>query len=86
MMWHKARAQPTQSGAGRPGPGAFLKTIFPMCQSKSIRGVSNMEKAVERLNVAPGQVSWLAGLTSGPHAPNLWPEHRLTPINIPVLP
>jgi hypothetical protein len=35
---------------------------------------------------AAGQVSWPAGLTSGPHASNLRPEHRLTPINTPVLP
>jgi hypothetical protein len=35
----------------------------------------------------PGQVGWLVGLSSGPHAPNLWPQHRLTPpINTTVLP
>jgi hypothetical protein len=35
----------------------------------------------------PGQVAWLASLSSGPHAPNLWPHHRLTPpINTTVLP
>jgi hypothetical protein len=34
-----------------------------------------------------GQVSWPVGLTSGPHAPNLWSEHHLTPpINNPVPP
>jgi hypothetical protein len=35
----------------------------------------------------PGQVAWLAGLTSGPHAHNLRLEHCLTPpINTMVLP
>jgi hypothetical protein len=34
----------------------------------------------------PSQVAWPAGLTSGPHATNLYPEHRLTPINTTVLP
>jgi hypothetical protein len=38
--------------AGPLGPGAFPKTIFTMCQSKSVRGVSNVGKAVERLNLA----------------------------------
>jgi hypothetical protein len=34
-----------------------------------------------------GQVSYPAGLTSGPYAPNLRPEHCFTlPINTPVLP
>jgi hypothetical protein len=33
-----------------------------------------------------GQVAWLAGLTSEPHASNLRPEHRLTSsINTPML-
>jgi hypothetical protein len=53
-MWHKAQAQSTESGASRPppladrpGPVAFPKIVFTMCQSKSVRGVSNMGKAVE---------------------------------------
>jgi hypothetical protein len=33
--------------ASRPGPGAFPKAIFTMCQSKSVRRVSNVGKAVE---------------------------------------
>jgi hypothetical protein len=36
---------------------------------------------------SPDQVSWLVGLTSGHHVPNLWPEHYLNPpINTPVIP
>jgi hypothetical protein len=35
-----------------PGPGVFPKTIFTMCQCKSVRGVSNLGKVVEQLNVA----------------------------------
>jgi hypothetical protein len=38
--------------SGRLGPGAFPKTVFTMCQSKLIRGVSNVGEAVERLNLA----------------------------------
>jgi hypothetical protein len=59
MTWHKAQAQLTKSGpasptplVGRPVPSAFPKTIFTMCQSKSVRGVSNVGKAVEQLNLA----------------------------------
>jgi hypothetical protein len=32
--------------AGRPGFGAFLKSIFNMCQLKSARRVSNLGNAV----------------------------------------
>jgi hypothetical protein len=59
-MWHKGHVQPTQCGAGRPGPGVFPKTIFTMCQSKSVRGVPNVGKAVEQLNVAV-RLSFMAG-------------------------
>jgi hypothetical protein len=35
----------------------------------------------------PSQVAWPAGLSSGPHVSNLWPQHHLTlPINTMVLP
>jgi hypothetical protein len=46
--------------AAPPSPGVFPKTIFTTCQSKSVRGVSNVGKAVERLNVA-ARPSFLAG-------------------------
>jgi hypothetical protein len=43
-------------------------------------------KAVQGGNLAAGQVAWSAGLSSGSHAPNLQPQHRLTPpINTTVL-
>jgi hypothetical protein len=38
--------------ASRPGPGAFPKAIFTMCQSKLVRRVSNVGKGVEWLNLA----------------------------------
>jgi hypothetical protein len=61
--------------ADRPGPSAFPKNIFTTGQSKSVRGVSNVGKAVECLNLA-AQPSCMAGR----------PKHRLTPpINTPVL-
>jgi hypothetical protein len=46
--------------AGRPCPGAFPRNIFTTCQSKSVRGVSIVAKAVERLNVA-ARPSFMAG-------------------------
>jgi hypothetical protein len=44
-------AGPTPLG-GQRGPGVFPKTVFTTCQFKLVRGVSNVGKAVERLNVA----------------------------------
>jgi hypothetical protein len=45
-MWHKAKAQPSQGVSGRPCVGTFQKIAFTKCQSKSIRGVSNVGKVV----------------------------------------
>jgi hypothetical protein len=54
-------------GAGGPTPlaekegtGVFFKTVFSMCQSKLVSGVSNVGIAVERLNVAV-RPSFMAG-------------------------
>jgi hypothetical protein len=30
--------------ASQPGPSVFLKTVFTMCQSKLVRGISNVER------------------------------------------
>jgi hypothetical protein len=38
--------------ADQLGPGAFPKTIFTTCQNKLVSRVSNVGKAVERLNLA----------------------------------
>jgi hypothetical protein len=46
--------------AGLPGPGIFPKTIFTRCQNKLLRGVSNVEKVMEWLNVAT-RPSFMAG-------------------------
>jgi hypothetical protein len=46
--------------AVRPSPGQFPKTIFTTCQSKSVRGVSNVGNAMERLNLA-AQPSCMVG-------------------------
>jgi hypothetical protein len=51
-MWHKAQAQLSQGVADRAYVGMFPKTIFTTCQSKSVRGVSNVEKAVQGGNLA----------------------------------
>jgi hypothetical protein len=43
-------------------------------------------KVVEQLNMA-ARPSFMAGRSNKwAHVPNLWPEHRLTPTNTPVLP
>jgi hypothetical protein len=54
--------------AGRPSPGIIPKTIFTTCQSKSVRGVSNVGKALERLNVAT-RPSFMVGW------PDKWASH-----------
>jgi hypothetical protein len=43
MMWHKARAQPSQGVAGRPCIGAFPKTILSMCPAEAVLKVSNAQ-------------------------------------------
>jgi hypothetical protein len=58
-----------------------------MCPVEAVLKVSNAQMRCKEETWMPGQVAWLAGLTSGPHVPNLWPEHCLTPpINTMVLP
>jgi hypothetical protein len=68
--------------ASRPRVDTFPKPIFTTCQGESVRGVSNLGMAVQGGNLATRpscMASWPAGLSSGPHAPNLWPRHCLTP-------
>jgi hypothetical protein len=92
-MWHKGRAQLSHGVAGRPHHLGQLAMCW--CISKnhfvyvSSRGGAQgiqWPKAVQGGNLPPGQVACSADLTSGPPMPNLWPEHRLTPINTMVLP
>jgi hypothetical protein len=59
-MWHKAQAQPSQGVAGRPCVGTFPKPIFTTSQSKLVRGVSNVGKAVQEGNLA-ARPSCMAG-------------------------
>jgi hypothetical protein len=54
-MWHKAQAQLSQGVAGQPCVGRFPKPVFNTCQSKMIRRVSNMGKAVQGENLAAQQ-------------------------------
>jgi hypothetical protein len=45
------------------------------------------ERQWSDLTWPPDQVAWSAGLTSGANAPNLRPEHHLSPpIKTPMLP
>jgi hypothetical protein len=46
--------------AGRPCVGTFPKTVFTTCQSKSVRGVYNVGKAVQGANLS-AQPSCMAG-------------------------
>jgi hypothetical protein len=72
--------------ASRPGVGVFPKTVLSMCPEEEVLKVSNAQRRCKEETWPPDQVSWSAALTSGPHMPNLWPEHRLTPpINTMVL-
>jgi hypothetical protein len=71
----------------RPCVGAFPKIVLSMYPTEAVLKVSNAQRRCKEETWPPGQVAWLAGLTSGHHAPNLLPEHRLTPsINTTVFP
>jgi hypothetical protein len=72
---------------GRPCVGAFLETVLSTCPEEAVLKVSNAQRQCKEETWLPGQVAWLVGLTSGPHSPNLRPEHHLNPpINTPVPP
>jgi hypothetical protein len=72
---------------GQPCVGTILKTVLSTCPKEAVLKVSNAQRWCKEETWQPGQVAWPASLTSGPHAPNLWPQHRLTPpINTMVLP
>jgi hypothetical protein len=93
-MWHKARAQSSQGVAGRPhhlGRSAMCwhisKSRFVYVSSRGGAQCIQCLKAVQGGNLAANQIATPADPTSGPHAPNLQSEHRLTPpINTTVLP
>jgi hypothetical protein len=66
--------------ADRPCVGAFSKTILSTCQAEMVPKASSAQRWCK-------EETWPAGLTSGPHTPNHWPQHHLTPpINTMVLP
>jgi hypothetical protein len=87
LNWAKVWPAYHMTLASRPCVGTFLKTIFTTCQRKSVRGVPMWESHYKEETWPPSQVAWPTGLSSGPHAPNLQPQHHLTPpINTMVLP
>jgi hypothetical protein len=68
--------------AGWPCVGAFPKTILSTCPAEVVLKVSNAQRRSKEETWPLDQVARSAVLTSGPHAPNLPPEYRLTsPIN-----
>jgi hypothetical protein len=72
---------------GRPCVSAFPKTILSTCLAEVVLKVSNAQRLCKEETWPPSQVAWVAGLTNGPHVPNLRLEHCLTPpINTMVLP
>jgi hypothetical protein len=94
MTWHKARAQPSQGVAGRPhhlGRPAMCRRIyknrFVYVSNRGGAQVPNAQRLCKEETWLSDQDAWLPGLTSGPHTPNLQPQHCLTPpINTMVLP
>jgi hypothetical protein len=72
---------------GQPFVGAFPKTVLSMCPAEAVLKVSNAQRQCKEETWPPDQVALPGSLTSGPHAPNLWPQRRFTPpINTMVLP
>jgi hypothetical protein len=85
---NRAKVWPTShiTLVGQPCVGAIPKTVLSTCPAEVVLKVSNAQRRCKKETWSPDQVAWLASLTSAPHTPNLWPEHRLTPINTTVLP
>jgi hypothetical protein len=80
-MWHKAWAEPSQGVAGRPAASPA------MCPADAVLMVSNAQRRRKEETWPLSQVAWPTVLTSGPHVPNIQPQHCLTtPINTMVLP
>jgi type II secretory pathway component PulL len=52
-MWHKVRAQSSQSGADRPGVSAILISTLPTCQGGLMHGVSDTQSR--------WRLSWVSG-------------------------
>jgi hypothetical protein len=81
-MWHKAQAQPSQSGAGQP----HLLGQSARCQGRLVHRASNAQSQCGQETWLTGHPSWPANLTSGPLESHFQPKHRLNPaINTPVL-
>jgi hypothetical protein len=73
--------------ADRPCIGAFPETVLSTCLEEAVLKVSNAQRRHKEETWPPDQVAWPADLISGPHAPNLLPQHRLNPpVNTPMLP
>jgi hypothetical protein len=73
--------------AGQPSVDTFPEIVLSTCPEEAVLKVFNAQGQCKEETWPPGQVAWLADLTSGPHVPNLRPEHCLNPpINTPVLP
>jgi hypothetical protein len=79
-MWHKAWAQPSKSGAGRPGVGAFSNSALPTCQGRLVHGACSAQSRCGQESWPLGHPSWPAGLTGGPPEPHFRPKHRLSPL------
>jgi hypothetical protein len=87
LNWAKVWPVDHISLAGQPCAHKFSKTFLSTCPEEAVLKVSNAQRRCKEETWPLGQVAWTADLTSEPHTPNLWPEHRLTPsINTTVLP
>jgi hypothetical protein len=65
--------------ASRPCVAAIPKPILSTCLAEAVLKVPNTQRWCKEETWPPGQVAWSPGLTSGSHASNLWPQHRLAP-------
>jgi hypothetical protein len=84
--WAKVGRTGPTSLAGPSGVGAFSNSTLPMCQGRSVHGVSNAQSRCGHKTWPPDHPSRLGGLTSGPPEPHFRPKHRLNPIiNTPIL-
>jgi hypothetical protein len=85
-MWQKARAQPSQGGAGWPGFGANEITLSTRVMLSWSEEDSRWESRCGHETCPPGHPRWLADLTSGPPSPTFAQSTDLTPLSISPTP
>jgi hypothetical protein len=83
MTWGDSVAKVGPAGQGL---ACFQNPLSPRVKLSRQEGNPKWERRCSNKTWPPGQPSRLAGLTSGPPEPQLWPRHQLNPpINTPIL-